>query len=254
MEETKISSGSFDLDSFLSGGYEKDIITTIYGPAGSGKTNLCMLSATTQAKKGNKVIFIDTEGGFSIDRFKQLAGENYKESIKNIILLKPTSFGEQKKSFETLLKEIKENSNIKLIVIDGMTMLYRLEIGDEKLSVDKNDNSQDINIELNIKKINRDLATQMRTLSEIARNKLIPVIVTNQIYYSFLSEEDFYSGKERTANLVGGDILKYWSKCLLELKNDDGKRKAILKKHRSLPEKELAFTIDNQGIKKKGFF
>jgi len=53
--------------------------------------------------------------------------------------------------------------------------------------------------------------------------------------------------------MVGGDILKYWSKCLIELKNDNGKRKAILKKHRSLPEKELSFQIFNEGIRKKGW-
>src|SRR3989344_586557 len=128
--ELKISAGSYDLNKFLFGGYETDIITTIYGPAGSGKTNFCMLACVSQAKKANKVIFIDTEGGFSIDRFKQIAGEDYENVLKNIILLKPTSFNEQKKAFETLLKEINKSSDISLIVIDGMTMLYRLELGD----------------------------------------------------------------------------------------------------------------------------
>ena len=60
MKESRISAGSYDLNRFLSGGYETDIITTIYGPAGSGKTNLCMLAAVSQAKKGNKIIFINT--------------------------------------------------------------------------------------------------------------------------------------------------------------------------------------------------
>ena len=59
-KERKISAGSFDLNKFLFGGYEKDIITTIYGPGGSGKTNFCLLAAVSQAKKGNKVIYIDT--------------------------------------------------------------------------------------------------------------------------------------------------------------------------------------------------
>ncbi len=68
----RISTGSFDLNKWLEGGYEKDIITMIAGPAGSGKTNFCILSACSQAKKGNKVIFIDTEGGFSIERVKQI--------------------------------------------------------------------------------------------------------------------------------------------------------------------------------------
>jgi len=53
--------------------------------------------------------------------------------------------------------------------------------------------------------------------------------------------------------MVGGDILKYWSKCIIEIKNNRGKRTAVLKKHRSLPEKELAFEIYNGGIRKKGW-
>ena len=97
MTEQKISAGSYDLNKFLFGGYETDIITTIYGPGGSGKTNLCVLVAVSQAKKGNKVIYVDTEWGFSIDRVKQILGEKEKleEVLKNIFLLKPNSFEER---------------------------------------------------------------------------------------------------------------------------------------------------------------
>ena len=96
----KISSGSYDLNKWLYGGYEKDIITMIAGSAGSGKTNFCMLAACSQAKKGSKAIFIDTEGGFSIERAKQIVGtENLGEILGNILLLNPTKFEEQKKAF-----------------------------------------------------------------------------------------------------------------------------------------------------------
>lgn len=238
-KERKISAGSYDLNKFLYGGYDKDIITTIYGPAGSGKTNLCVLVAVSQAKKGKKIIYIDTEGGFSVDRVKQIAQDDWEKVLGNIILLKPTSFEEQEKSFEKLLKEIKSNE-ISLIIVDGMTMLYRLAMAEarEKKNIDE------------IKEINSKLAKQLRILAEIARNKNIPIIITNQVYSEFQSEEDFKSGKEKTFNMVGGDLLKYWSKCLIELKNERGRRKLVLKKHRSLPEKELEFEIVNSGIKK----
>ena len=81
MTSNKISAGSYDLNKWLFGGYETDIITTIYGPAGCGKTNFCMLAAVSQAKKSNKIIFIDTEGGFSADRFKQIAGDDYENYL-----------------------------------------------------------------------------------------------------------------------------------------------------------------------------
>jgi len=240
LKNTKISAGSYDLNKFLEGGYEKDIITTIYGPAGSGKTNFCMLAAASQAKKANKVIFMDTEGGFSTERFKQISGETYQDFLKNIMLLKPTNFQEQKSNFNKLLNEISQNSNISLIIVDGMTMLYRLEIGDAFEEKD----------ELKIKIINKELAKQLRTLAEISRKKNIPIIITNQIYYKFKQDIN----EENEVNMVGGDLLKYWSKCLIELENKSGKRKAILRKHRSLPEKELPFLILNLGIKKRGIF
>ena len=236
--ERKISAGSYDLNKWLYGGYETDVITTIYGPAGTGKTNLCLLVAVSQAKKGNKVIFIDTEGGFSVDRFKQIAGENFEAILENVLILKPTTFQEQQDSFARLLKELKETKNIGAIIVDGMTMLYRLELANAK------------NDDRKASEVNSQLASQLRTLSEISRTKNIPVIVTNQVYSEFLSREEYEDGKEKKVFMVGGDILKYWSKCIIEIQNLQGKRKAILRKHRSLPEKEMLFVITKEGIAK----
>src|SRR3989344_4810309 len=103
----RISAGSYDLNKFLHGGYETDIVSVIYGSSGTGKTNLCLLAAVSQAKKGNKVIYIDTEGGFSVERIKQLSPEAPEKVLKNILLLKPTNFQEQKESFKTLLYYLK---------------------------------------------------------------------------------------------------------------------------------------------------
>jgi len=251
MEKNKISAGSYDLNKWLFGGYEKDIITMIAGPAGSGKTNFCVIAAASQAKKENKVIFIDTEGGFSIERIKQLVGEETEKILKNMLLLKPTSFEEQKKDFLKLLQNIKKGE-VGLIIVDGMTMLYRLELGDASQLKD----------ESKIKEVNREMANQMKTLAEIARRQNIPVLITNQVYTEFLSEQELRKGVdkkvlrkgvEKKVNLVGGDLLKYWSKCIIELKQEGSKRKAILLKHRSLPQKELIFEITNKGIRKRGW-
>jgi len=237
----KISAGSYDFNKWLFGGYDKDIITTIYGPAGCGKTNFCMMAAASAARHGGKVIFIDTEGGFSVERFKQLVKENANEALQNILLLKPTTFEEQWDAFGKLLKEIKSNNEVSLIVVDGMTMLYRLLMAESKSDKAKIDD------------INSRLARQMRMLAEISRKRDIPVLATNQVYYEFLSEEDLKAGKEKTANMVGGDILRYWSKCIIELKNNRGKRAAVLRKHRAIGEKELVFEICDEGIRKKGW-
>ncbi len=244
MEQNKISAGSFELNKFLYGGYEKDIITTLYGPGGSGKTNLSLIVTVSQAKKGNKVIYVDTEGGFSTERVSQLLWkekEHLEKILNNIFVLKPTSFEEQEYSFSDLLKYVK-NDNISLIVIDSIAMLYRLELGDAIKSGEDE----------KIREVNRKLAKQLRKLNEIARKQNIPVIITNQVYSSFAKNQD--EEKEKTVSMVGGDLLKYWSKCLIEVKNNYGRRKLVLRKHRSLPEKEMAFEITNNGIKKKGLF
>ena len=60
-------------------------------------------------------------------------------------------------------------------------------------------------------------------------------------------------GVQREMNIVGGDLLKYWSKCIIELKNNNGKRKAVLLKHRSLPQKEMSFEIRETGVFRRGW-
>ena len=233
MQNEKISSGSFDFNDFLGGGYEKDVITMIAGPPGSGKTNLAILVACSQAKQENKVIFIDTEGGFSVERVNQITG-NSEKILENILILKPTNFDEQKNCFNQLLKNLKKEQ-VKLIVIDGMAMLYRLELAEN---------------EKQIKKINGEIVKQLRILAEISRKKNIPVLITNQVYSQFV-EGEWKNGFEKQMNIVGGDLFKYWSKCVIELKKEDNKRKAVLLKHRSLPEKEMNFEIREKGIFKK---
>ena len=121
-------------------------------------------------------------------------------------------------------------------------MLYRLELAEaRKKGIEE------------IRNINFYLTSQMKELYQIARKNNIPVLITSQIYCDFLNEEDWLKGKEAGVNVVGGDILKYWSKCIIELKNN-GKRKAIIRKHRSLPEKDFNFEIINNGIRKRGWF
>ena len=102
-----------------------------------------------------------------------------------------------------------------------------------------------------IRDINREVAIQMRILSQISRRQNLPILITNQVYHEFLSEEAWKKGIKPEANIVGGDLFKYWSKTIIELKNDSGKRKAVLIKHRSMPVKELNFEIRNEGIFKK---
>lgn len=224
MEDIQRTSTNTIFDELLNGGFENDVLTTIYGPAGAGKTNMCVIAAVSVAKNGGKVIFIDTEGGFSAERAKQICGENIKEVLDNIFFFNPTDFKEQQEVFERLKDFV--NEEIKLIVVDTISMHYRLELG--------------TNTE--ISDTNTALVRQIAQLTQIARKCGIPVILANQVYADFENPNGI--------KMVGGDILKSWSKCLVELQQGHkGLRKAILIKHRSLPqEKEILFRIVNEGI------
>ena len=78
-------------------------------------------------------------------------------------------------------------------------------------------------------------------MNEIARKHNIPVILTNQVYSDFDTPD--------SVKMVGGDILRYSSKSLIELLKFKTKRKAVVRKHRSLPEnKEVLFEIVEKGF------
>lgn len=219
-----IPSGSKILDKMLNGGYEKDIITTLYGPAGSGKTVLCILASVNMVRNKKKVIYVDTENNFSVERLKQVAQYDYNKVLSGMVFLNPISFEEQKKAFDKL-RGIVDNK-VGLIIVDTIGMLYRLELG-------KNEK---------VYEVNRELGRQISYLNEIARKKNIPVLLTNQVYADFEDKDK--------VKIVGGDLLKYSSKCLIELQiTPAGNRKFVVRKHRSLEqEKEVTFKIVHEGV------
>ncbi|MEM4318590.1 MAG: DNA repair and recombination protein RadB [Candidatus Pacearchaeota archaeon] len=246
MKAEKISSGNKDFDLWLNGGYEPEIITCLYGPFGSGKTNFCLMATASVLSTQKKVVYVDTESSFSLERLKQilLSKSQERDILKNLIIIKPTSFEEQIDALEKILTLIR-NQEIKLVIVDSIGMLYRLELGLMREEVrEEVKNGQNKNEKLReqekIRRVNLALARQLRLLSEIARKNCIPVIVTNQIY----------QGLDGSLHMVGGDLLKYWSKCLIQLENLGEKKKAVLIKHRSLGIREFNFRITNNGIEK----
>ncbi|MDP3698682.1 MAG: DNA repair and recombination protein RadB [Nanoarchaeota archaeon] len=218
----KVSTGAGFLDTLLEGGYDSDILTTIFGPSGAGKTNLCLLAAVKIAEAGKKVLFIDTEGGIAVERIKQMSSD-HETVLQRILFFNPVTFVEQNDLFEKI--KSMANEQIGMIVVDSISMLYRLELGKSE----------------EVYEVNSALGRQIAYLVEIARRKKIPVLITNQVYADFDHRDE--------VKMVGGDLLKYGSKCLLEIKRGEEFREIILRKHRSLPEgKKVKFKIVGQGI------
>lgn len=211
---TKHPTGSPVFDDLLEGGYEKGIITVVYGPAGSGKSNLMLLALTTLE---HKAVFIDTEGSFSVDRLSQFTPKA-KQLLDRVVLLKAPSFEQQGNIIERLPAMMK--SGVELIIVDGIATQYRAAIARGE------------------KDLNNELSKQINVLYGLAMEHNIPVLLTSQVYADMESDG---------VKVVGGDIIKYSAKCLIELQHHN-ERRAILVKHRSLPARERTFIIDNVGL------
>ncbi len=213
-------------DKLLNGGLEVGCITNFYGPPGTAKTQVAMLATLATIKDGKKVIFIDTEGGFSVERLEQMYGDGLEEILEKIIIFEPKDWLEQKETFKKIEQTCKEN-DIGLVVLDSIVALWRVTI-----------------TESNAQEINRELATQLSILSKIARDNKIPVLVTNQVY------DDIETGETK---MSCKNIVKWWSKNIIELNHtgETAHRIATIKKARALPEdKTIEFKITENGLEK----
>ena len=222
----KIPTGC-SIDNLLDGGIEKSTITQFYGPPGSGKTNISIKIAVQCALNGGKVVYIDTEGGLSIKRIKQIAGDKFEDVASKIFVFEPTTFQEQSyhlKKAQSLIES--QNEKIDLLILDSAVALYRLEDASNAA-------------------INRELGNNMAILSRLSRKYDVAVVITNQIYSKYNKKG------EETISAVGGTVLKYWSKVIIELEKGDiiGERCAILKRHKNKVEGlKTRFRIVENGL------
>lgn len=214
--------GVKELVSFLPG-----TITQIYGEAASGKTNLCLIAAAAIARAGKKVVFIDTEGSFSAQRFKQIAGADAAELLKNVVIAEPGDFDEQKIAVNKVA-DLAAQGEVGLVVVDSLVSLYRLEMGTSEEAYSTN----------------REMSKQLAKLMKIAKKHKIPVAITNQVYATFSRD-----GAEAKIVPVGRDVLKYWTKVVIQLSKDGPYRVATIIRHNFRPEGAcIRFKITQEGI------
>lgn len=131
----KISTGSKDFDELIGGGIETNGITESYGRFASGKTQVgFQIAVNAQLPRGKggldgSVLFLDTEGTFRPERIESIAkaaGMNPENVLENIMLVRTLTTEQQILSLERADKLIQEK-NIKLIIIDSLTSLFRSE-------------------------------------------------------------------------------------------------------------------------------
>jgi len=222
MNTDRRSSGNEALDKLLGGGYEVRTVTQYYGEPASGKSSICILAAVACLRAGHAVIYIDSEG-FSIERFRQIAGADTEKIADRLFLFEPHDFDHQGTMIaeaEKILKAHKPG----LIVMDSATALYRTDLDKGQVAM-------------------QALTRQMLLLLGYSKRYDIPVIVTNQVFMDPV--RNTYFG-------LGGTALEHLSKVIVRLdKIEGGKfRQAKLAKHPSRPEgSTFEFEIVEDGIR-----
>ena len=206
------------LDILLGGGLESGIITRVYGEAGTGKTNLCLQAARECVLSGKKVAYIDTEG-VSIERIRQICVDcDYKKILHEILFFTPTSFESQ----EQMIHDAIAMKAVGLIIVDTITMFYRLNLEDDR--------------EGGIRSFTR----QVTNLQVAAREKGLFVIITEQVYTDKAGEVKPFTNRD----------AEHMTKTILRLdRKGIGQREATIIKHRSQPEgKKACFRISAVGL------
>lgn len=214
----RIPLGCSQFDRLLGGGIEKGSVTLIYGEAGAGKSNVCMQLARNIAINGDKVAYIDTEG-LSSERLAQVF-KDHEDVMKNLLIFEVHSFQEQSDRIAKIEK-LASTGKISMVIIDSLTMFYRLN---------HDDNS-----------VRNDFIKQTEILLNMARQYEIAVMATSQVYTNLNS-----GGVE----FLGGHALHHNAKTIIRLdKRKEGRRVAVIMKHRSLPEGRSAmYRITETGI------
>lgn len=128
----RVPTGMFEFDLAIGGGFPKGRYSIVYGPEGSGKTNLCYLAVANAQKSGgycNKAIWIDLEGTFDPKWAKQFGVD-----VDELIVVKP-SYGEE---CVDLVDALVRADDVAILVLDSLavvTSTKELEQSAEKFDV-----------------------------------------------------------------------------------------------------------------------
>ncbi|RLG79870.1 MAG: hypothetical protein DRO09_03850 [Thermoprotei archaeon] len=188
--------------------------TLIYGPAGSGKTNLSLwlLSMLSQGTSNSSTnYFLSTEGMsflYLIDRF------NLEENTLFINIISENHL------IDTVLKMLLDSSRrASVIVVDSINSLYRAELA----------TSSRAGYYMNI---------ALALLSIIKRKNSSSVILTAQV-----------KAGDNDVGISGYKTLLFWSDIVIKLVKKEVEREAVLVYPRSLSKLRFKFTVGEYGVR-----
>jgi DNA repair protein RadA len=227
----RFTTGSSQLDEILGGGIEVGSITQFYGAPGSGKSQIC-LTVCALLPKQYRSIYIDTEHKLRPIRIQQILENRGLQSnnvLNNILITKPFNTQQMERSIDQIPTFFDSNRSIKLIVVDLIINLLRIEYsGRSQLPA----RQQKLNL-------------IMSKLHNLAIEKNIAIIITNHIQ----TDPNSFSPSLYTQIPTGGNILEYGCTHIIALKKTSIDNRATLVKSNYLPCDEGAyFIITEKGI------
>ncbi len=156
-----ISTGILRLDDLLGGGIVPGTIIDIFGPGGSGKTQLAM-QISLNSLQGGTVLYLDATGGFRPERMLQLIkSKNLEPSLLDDIIVARMRNVSEQLEYVKKISELRPN----LVVIENITDLFSFEYSKEANLLEKH----------------LRFMEYMHDLSLTAINTKTPVIVTNMV-------------------------------------------------------------------------
>ena len=230
----KINIGSKSFNELLGGGFETGAIIEAFGEYGSGKTQIAHVLAVNTIKQepNSYVVFIDTENTFRPERIIEIAkgaGVDPNKILKNIMVARAYNSDHQmllSEKVEDIIK--KDNKKVRTVIVDSLTAHFRAEFVGRGTLAERQ------------QKLNR----HMHTLLKLADVHNICVYVTNQV----MAKPDTFFGDPTRA--IGGHIVAHASTFRMYLrKGKKGTRVAKLVDSPNLPENEISFVIEKDGIR-----
>jgi len=223
--EARMSTGVRSIDSILRGGIKVGSITEIYGRAGTGKSQFCFQMAVIATDLG-KVVYIDTERGFSPSRLSDISarfGKDPETILSRIMVFRPDSVNDLRASIRSA-RDLAGREGVSLLVVDSLLSIFRSEyVGLEMLA----ERQRQLSLVLRI----------LREISSMGTTVLFTNHVIGKISESF---EDL---------AAGGYIVGHFPDLVLWLRKGMGGTRILkIVDSSELPEAEAVFTITKGGL------
>lgn len=230
------------LDEALFGGLPAGSVTEVVGPAGLGKTQLCLqlsvLACLERQAEGGSVAYLDTEKKFSSRRMAQIARERFPDAFPSeeavaalmgrVLVYNPTSSQALLSTLQALEPAIIDH-RVRLVVLDSAASLARADFAPGSLP--------------DRQRMLGQQASRLKYLAEVFR---IPVLVTNQVTTHMGDPSSAGGGGHLTAAL--GTMWAHAVNTRLVLESTAGSRFLRIAKSPAAPNAAFAYRVTGAGL------